>query len=109
MGRGEARNDNNTVTGTFPLNQRYAHVLFDSGADKSFISSKFAEFLESTPTPMHETYSVEIATGKTVEAKTIIQDCDLDLLGHKFSIDVMPMSMGSFDVVVGMQVLIISR
>jgi hypothetical protein len=41
----EARQDTNIVTGTFPLNTHYAFVLFDSGADKSFVSIEFAEFI----------------------------------------------------------------
>nr|GFC48702.1 hypothetical protein [Tanacetum cinerariifolium] len=32
----------NVVTGTFLLNNRYATVLFDSGADKSFVDVKFS-------------------------------------------------------------------
>nr|GFD36512.1 hypothetical protein [Tanacetum cinerariifolium] len=31
----------NVVTGTFLLNNRYATMLFDSGADKSFVDIKF--------------------------------------------------------------------
>jgi hypothetical protein len=34
----EARQDTNIVTGTFPINDHYAFVLFDIGADKSFVS-----------------------------------------------------------------------
>ena len=58
---------------------------------------------------MNEIYSVEIATGKTVEANSILRDCNLDLIGHSFYINVMPMPMGSFDVVVGMDWLAANR
>nr|GEX40599.1 hypothetical protein [Tanacetum cinerariifolium] len=34
--------DSNVVTGTFLLNNRYAYILFDTGADKSFISPAFS-------------------------------------------------------------------
>jgi hypothetical protein len=40
-----ARVDTNVVTGTFSLNNRYAFVLFDSGADRSFVSIEFASFI----------------------------------------------------------------
>ncbi|KAK1424218.1 hypothetical protein QVD17_19539 [Tagetes erecta] len=109
IGRGEARNDNNTVTGTFQLNLCYAHVLFDSGADRSFVSTKFVEILDLTPTFLDEVYSVEIANGKLLEANRIVRGCELDLLGHKFPIDLMPMPLGSFDVVVGMDWLALNR
>ncbi|GKE81036.1 putative reverse transcriptase domain-containing protein, partial [Tanacetum coccineum] len=34
--------DSNVVTGTFLLNNRYASILFDTGADRSFISTAFS-------------------------------------------------------------------
>ncbi|GKE27922.1 putative reverse transcriptase domain-containing protein, partial [Tanacetum coccineum] len=34
--------DSNIVTGTFLLNNRYASVLFDTGADRSFVSTAFS-------------------------------------------------------------------
>ncbi|KAK1415010.1 hypothetical protein QVD17_30779 [Tagetes erecta] len=109
IGRGEARNDNNTVTGTFQLNLCYAHVLFDSGADRSFVSTKFVEILDLTPTFLDDVYAVEIANSKLLEANQIVRGCELDLLGHKFPIDLMPMPLGSFDVVVGMDWLALNR
>ena len=48
----EAREDPNVVTGTFLLNNHYASVLFDTGADKSFVSITFMSLLEVTPTPL---------------------------------------------------------
>ena len=45
MGANEARQDPKIVTGTFSLNNHYANVLFDSGADFSFISTEFANML----------------------------------------------------------------
>nr|GEV66143.1 reverse transcriptase domain-containing protein [Tanacetum cinerariifolium] len=37
--------DSNIVTGTFLLNNRYASILFDTGADRSFISTAFSSLL----------------------------------------------------------------
>nr|GFB09740.1 putative reverse transcriptase domain-containing protein [Tanacetum cinerariifolium] len=33
--------DSNVITGTFLLNNHYASILFDTGADRSFISTAF--------------------------------------------------------------------
>nr|GEV92080.1 putative reverse transcriptase domain-containing protein [Tanacetum cinerariifolium] len=43
--------DSNVVTGTFLLNNRYASILFDTGADRSFISIAFSslDFSEVFP------------------------------------------------------------
>nr|GFB01295.1 putative reverse transcriptase domain-containing protein [Tanacetum cinerariifolium] len=47
LGVAEAPKDPNVVTGTFSLNDHFATVLFDSGADYSFISTNFLpEILE---------------------------------------------------------------
>ena len=46
---GEAQNDPNLVTGTFLLNDYYASTLFETGADKCFISEEFSPSLRLTP------------------------------------------------------------
>ncbi|GJZ93032.1 putative reverse transcriptase domain-containing protein [Tanacetum coccineum] len=42
LGVVDAQQDPKVVTGTFLLNNRYATALFDSGADKSFVSTNFS-------------------------------------------------------------------
>ncbi|XP_022003471.1 N66 matrix protein-like [Helianthus annuus] len=41
IGAREARQNPNVVTGTFPINQHFASVLLDSGANYSFVSIEF--------------------------------------------------------------------
>nr|GFD13475.1 reverse transcriptase domain-containing protein [Tanacetum cinerariifolium] len=50
-------------------------------------------------------YEVELADGKIVSTNTILQDCTLELLNHEFKIDLLPTRLGSFDVIVGMDLL----
>nr|GEV40135.1 reverse transcriptase domain-containing protein [Tanacetum cinerariifolium] len=45
----DALKDPNVVTGTFSLNDHFATILFNSGADFSFISTKFAPLLNVKP------------------------------------------------------------
>ncbi|GJZ03362.1 putative reverse transcriptase domain-containing protein [Tanacetum coccineum] len=47
-------------------------------------------------------YYVELADGKLVEIDTIIRGCTLNFLNHPFNIDLMPVELGSFDVIIGM-------
>nr|GEY40415.1 hypothetical protein [Tanacetum cinerariifolium] len=47
-------------------------------------------------------YDVELADGKIVEIDTIIRGCTLNFLNHPFNIDLMPVELGSFDVIIGM-------
>nr|GEV97868.1 putative reverse transcriptase domain-containing protein [Tanacetum cinerariifolium] len=49
LGVAEAPQDLNVVTGTFFLNDYFATVLFDSGADYSFISTKFLALINMKP------------------------------------------------------------
>nr|GEV60417.1 reverse transcriptase domain-containing protein [Tanacetum cinerariifolium] len=97
-----AHRDLNVVSGMFLLNQHLARVLFDSGADKSFISVSLASMLNILPTTIDTFYNIEMADGNLVNTNTVIQGCTLTLLNHPFKIDLMPIKLDSFDVIVGM-------
>ncbi|GKB40855.1 ribonuclease H-like domain-containing protein [Tanacetum coccineum] len=98
----DALQDPNIVTGTFSLNDHFATVLFDSGADFSFISTKFAPLLNVKPSIVSPGYVIEVANGKKEEVDRIIRDCKLELGNSLFTIDLIPLGHGSFDVIVGM-------
>ncbi|GKD26392.1 putative reverse transcriptase domain-containing protein [Tanacetum coccineum] len=66
VGNAGTNPDSNVVTDTFLLNNRYASILFDTGADRSFESTTFSSLIIS------------------------------------FNINLMPVELGSFDVIVGM-------
>ncbi|GJX28017.1 putative reverse transcriptase domain-containing protein [Tanacetum coccineum] len=101
MNAAEAAKDSSVVTGTFSLNDHFATVLFDSGADFSFISTKFAPILNMKPVS-NPVIVKEIADGKKVKVDRIIRGCKLELGSSLFTIDLIPLGHGSFDVIVGM-------
>ncbi|GJX96647.1 putative reverse transcriptase domain-containing protein [Tanacetum coccineum] len=101
-GNASGNPDSNFVTGMFLLNNRYASILFDTGADKSFISSAFSSLIDIAQTPLENSYDVELADGKIVGVDTIMRGCTLNFLNHPFNIDLMPIELGSFDVIIGM-------
>ncbi|GKD26892.1 putative reverse transcriptase domain-containing protein [Tanacetum coccineum] len=76
IGGGGTNPDSNVVTGTFLLNNCYASMLFDSSADRSFVSTTFSALLDVAPTTLDTS--------------------------HPFDIDLMPVELGSFDVIIGM-------
>ncbi|GKD47472.1 putative reverse transcriptase domain-containing protein [Tanacetum coccineum] len=92
----------NVVTGTFLLNDHYASVLFDSGAERSFVSLEFTPFIDIAPAALNTSYEVELADGKIVSTNTVLRGCTLALFSHVFKIDLLPTRLGSFDVIVGM-------
>ncbi|GJU53794.1 putative reverse transcriptase domain-containing protein [Tanacetum coccineum] len=136
-----ALQDPNVVTGTFSLNDHYATVLFNSGADFSFISTDFAPLINVKPSFVNpgyvigtnikemdknkgkddktehgnrkrmknqeqrfvnHGYVIEVADGKKVEVDRIIRNCKLELGTSLFTIDLIPLGHGSFDVIVRM-------
>ncbi|GJR40426.1 putative reverse transcriptase domain-containing protein, partial [Tanacetum coccineum] len=94
--------DSNVVTGTFLLNNRYASVLFDTGADRSFVSTAFSSQIDITPTALDHYYDVELADGRIIGLNTILRGCTLNILNHPFNINLMPIELGSFDAIIGM-------
>nr|GEU89152.1 hypothetical protein [Tanacetum cinerariifolium] len=52
--------DSNVVTSTFLLNNCYASILFDTGADRSFISTTFSFLIHIVPTQLGNSYDVEL-------------------------------------------------
>ncbi|GJT19506.1 putative reverse transcriptase domain-containing protein [Tanacetum coccineum] len=97
-----AQQNPNVVTGMFLLNDHYASVLFDSGAEKSFVSTEFTPFINISPATLDTSYEVELADGKVVSTNTVLRGCTLALYNHCFKIDLLPTRLGSFDVIVGM-------
>ncbi|GKB76505.1 putative reverse transcriptase domain-containing protein [Tanacetum coccineum] len=65
--------NSNVVTGTFLLNSCYSSILFDTGTDRSFVSTVFSSLIDIIPTTLDHDYDVELAD-----------------------------EMGSFDVIIGM-------
>ncbi|GKD21976.1 putative reverse transcriptase domain-containing protein [Tanacetum coccineum] len=96
----------NVVTGTFLLNSRYATILFDSGSDKSFVNTSFSHLIDIKPGRLNTSYEVEQADEKVVSTNTILKSFTLNLVDHLFDIDLVPIELGTFDVIVGMDWLV---
>ncbi|GKB48889.1 putative reverse transcriptase domain-containing protein [Tanacetum coccineum] len=93
IGGGGTNPDSNVVTGTFLLNNCYA--------TKSFVSTTFSALLDVAPSTLDTSYAVELADGRISETNIVLRGCTLGLLGHPFDIDLMPVELGSFDVIIG--------
>ncbi|GKB22328.1 putative reverse transcriptase domain-containing protein [Tanacetum coccineum] len=102
VGRVGTNPDSNVVTGTFLLKNCYAFVLFDTGADRSFVSTVFISQIDIIPSTLDHYYDVELADRRIIGLNAIIRGCTLNFLNHPFNIDLMPVELGSFDVIIGM-------
>ncbi|GKE39673.1 putative reverse transcriptase domain-containing protein [Tanacetum coccineum] len=85
-----------------PLKNHYVSMLFESGADKSFVSTTFSTLLDITPDTLDVSYAVELADERISETNTVLRSCTLGLLGHPFNIDLIPVELRSFDAIIGM-------
>nr|GEY43667.1 putative reverse transcriptase domain-containing protein [Tanacetum cinerariifolium] len=90
------------VGGIFLLNNRYASILFDSGADQNFVSTTFSTLHDIIPDTLDVSYAVELANRRTSETNTVLRGYTLGLSGYPFNIDLIPVELGSFDVIIGM-------
>ncbi|GKA50304.1 reverse transcriptase domain-containing protein [Tanacetum coccineum] len=79
------------------------HPLREASLRKrSFVSTAFSSQIDITPTTLDHYYDVELADGKIIRINTIIKGCTLNLLNLSFNINLMPVELGSFDVIIGM-------
>ncbi|GJX30060.1 putative reverse transcriptase domain-containing protein [Tanacetum coccineum] len=96
LGGRDASPDSNVIMGTFLLSNRYATILFDTGADRRFVANTFSTLIDITPTTLENHYDVELADGKIIGVNTIIRDCTLNFMNHPFNIDLMPVPLRLF-------------
>nr|GEX89068.1 reverse transcriptase domain-containing protein [Tanacetum cinerariifolium] len=101
IGGGDANSGSDVVTGTFLLNNHYASILFDSGTDRSFMLTTFSTLLDVIPDTLDVSYAVELADKRIVKTNTVLSGYTIGLLGHPFNIDLMPVELGTFDVIIG--------
>nr|GEV58866.1 reverse transcriptase domain-containing protein [Tanacetum cinerariifolium] len=100
VGNAVTNQDCNVVMGMFLLNNCYATILFGIGADKSLVSTVFSSQIDIILTTLDHYYDVELADGRIIGLNNIIRGCTLNFLNHPFNIDLMPIELGSFDVII---------
>ncbi|GJS57460.1 putative reverse transcriptase domain-containing protein [Tanacetum coccineum] len=102
VGHTGTNSDSNVVTGTFLLNNHYASILLDTGADRSFVSTAFSSQIDITPTALDHYYDVKLDDGRIIGLNIILRGCTLNILNHPFNIDLMLVKLGGFDAIIGM-------
>ncbi|GKC18805.1 putative reverse transcriptase domain-containing protein [Tanacetum coccineum] len=91
-GNRNTRNNKNQVRGR----------AFNGNAVEALQDPKFAPLLNVEPCIVNPGYVIEIADGESVKVDRVIHDCKLELGNSLFTIDLIPLGPGSFDVIVGM-------
>nr|GEY88675.1 hypothetical protein [Tanacetum cinerariifolium] len=99
----------NIVMGMFLLSNHSALILFNTSADRSFMSTTFSSLIDIILTALDHDYDEKLADEKTTRVNIIIRGRILNFLNHPFNIDLMLVELGSFDVIIGMDWLKTSR
>ncbi|KAJ9543867.1 hypothetical protein OSB04_023574 [Centaurea solstitialis] len=102
LGPKKADTKDTGTSGTFTVNFIPVHVLFDSGADLSFVRTQLVERIGVPIVPLNKTVVVELANGLRECVTEHMPKCTIEIEGHNFPINLIPISTGEFDVVVGM-------
>ena len=98
----QAKQIPDVVTGMFLVNGISASVLFDSGATKSFIATPFTKLAKMKCNRVSETLIVETASDASVKIIKMVKNAKIELEGREFPVTLYVMTIGGFDVVLGM-------
>ncbi|GJY77406.1 putative reverse transcriptase domain-containing protein [Tanacetum coccineum] len=74
--------------------------------EKSFVDTRFSSMLDIDLVKIRASYEVELADGMVVSTNTVLKGCTLNLVNHVFEIDLMPIELGTSDVIIGMDWLV---
>ena len=69
------------------VNGMVAHVLFNLGATRSFVSLALSKKFRDAPGTLDSPLEVEIANDRAMSPARMYQDCVLNVLGERFLID----------------------
>ncbi|GJR67958.1 putative reverse transcriptase domain-containing protein, partial [Tanacetum coccineum] len=72
LGGADGNPDSNILTGMFHLNNDYAYILFDSGTDRSFVSTTFSALIDILPTTLDVSYAVELVDGRIAKSNILL-------------------------------------
>ncbi|GJX27792.1 putative reverse transcriptase domain-containing protein [Tanacetum coccineum] len=75
-------------------------------AEPSFVDTRFSSMLNIKPVKIRASYKVELADGRIVSTNIVLKGCTLNLVNHLFEIDLMPIKLGTFDIIIGMNWLV---
>ncbi|GJX70865.1 putative reverse transcriptase domain-containing protein [Tanacetum coccineum] len=95
--RPKVKNQNHGNKERVPDARGKAYVL--GGGDANSGSNTVTDII---PSALDISYVLELDDERTSETSTVLRGCTLGLLGNPFNIDLMPIDLGSFDFIIGM-------
>nr|XP_043625607.1 uncharacterized protein LOC122597036 [Erigeron canadensis] len=98
----QAKESPDVVSGTFLVYDTPAKVLFDSGANRSFVATRFTKCIHLQLSFLESPLLVEVAGDQTYVIKNVYLGCSLTINFENFKANLIPMGLGEFDVILGM-------
>lgn len=96
----------NVMLGILSVCGHLAHVLIDSRSTHSFAALHFAVKLASTPEPVGYILSVSFLSGNSILSTDVYKSCTISLKGKTLYVDLIPLCIGNFDMILGMDWLV---
>ncbi|GKF12872.1 reverse transcriptase domain-containing protein, partial [Tanacetum coccineum] len=102
MTHDQAAKTSGTITGILYIDDRIVFVLFDTGATHSIISTAFAKKLNMTPTPLIERVIISTPMKNHMLIDHEYINCPLCFDDRIHPVNLLPIHMFDFDVILGM-------
>ncbi|WRX24135.1 hypothetical protein QQP08_016622 [Theobroma cacao] len=81
---------------------RDAHVLIDSGSDRSYVSISFASFSDRNLSPLEKEIIVHTSLGERLVRNTYYRGYSIKVGEEEFMGDLIPLEIRDFDLILGM-------
>ncbi|XP_074346424.1 uncharacterized protein LOC141685206 [Apium graveolens] len=91
-----------TVSGTHLVGRRDPYVLFDTGSTHSVMSLSFVRHLGVAPSLLYPHMSIATPMGNSVIISDIYPECLIVVGDRNYKVNLLPMEMHDFDVILGM-------
>ena len=98
----QARNTDDVVTGTFLVYNVPMRILFDSGANRSFVATRVIHVIPVSKSCLENTLQVEVGNGRMELVKDVYRGCEIKISSELLQANLIPFLMGEFDIILGM-------
>ncbi|XP_074378395.1 uncharacterized protein LOC141719932 [Apium graveolens] len=98
----QAATNSGTVSGTLLVGRRDAYVLFDTGSTYYVVSLSFFRHLGISPSLLYPRISIFTPMGNSVIISDVYQECLIAVGDRNYKVNLLPMEMHDFDIILGM-------
>nr|XP_043623171.1 uncharacterized protein LOC122594949 [Erigeron canadensis] len=98
----QARDADDVVTGTFLVYNVPMRILFDSGANRSFVAARVIHNIPVSKSYLENTLKVEVGNGRMELVKDVYKGCEIKISSELFQANLIPFPMGEFDIILRM-------